>query len=120
MICKHIDFETADTVRTIKTKEKKLKKKQDIKTQKQRKEFNRDLNTCFANLKLKHEAQIEWNILYKKIINDVNVLQFAWKNQQMILFMISIDTKRQYVERKRKKFAKTITNAKIVRCYAEI
>ena len=40
-------------------------------------------------------------------------MQFAWKNQQVILFMTSIDTKRQYVERKRKKSAKTTINAKI-------
>ena len=110
--CKTIDFEIVNTIRIFKTKREKLKEKQNIKVQKQRKKYNRNLNSNFANLKLKHEIQIAWNTIYEKIINDVNVLQFVWKNQQMILFMTSIDTKRQYVQRKRKNFTKTITNTK--------
>ena len=113
--CKTIDFEVADTVRTSKTKREKLEEKQDTKAQKQRKEYNRNLDSDFANLKLKHEIQIAWSTMYEKIINDVNVLQFAWKNQQVILFMTSVDTERQYVQRKRKRFTKTITNAKTSR-----
>ena len=111
--CKRIDFEVADTVRTFKTKRKKLEIRTNIEVQKKRSESNRNLNSTLFDLKLKHEIQIEWNIMYEKIINDVNVLQFAWKNQQMIFFMTSIDTKRQYVEKKRRKFAKTTINAKI-------
>ena len=62
--CKHIDFEIVDIVRTIKTKREELKEKQNIKVQKQRKKFNRNLNTCFANLKLKHKTCYEhvWQI----------------------------------------------------------
>ena len=89
--CFNIDFEAVDTVRIIKTKRKEQKEIKDIKTQKKRKEFNRDLNSILFDLKLKHEARIEWDTMYEKIINNVNVLQFAWKNQQMILFMTSID-----------------------------
>ena len=111
--CKTIDFEIVDTIRTFKTIRKKVKIKTDIEVQKKRSESNRDLNSSLSNLKLKHEVQIEWNIMYEKIINDVNVLQFAWKNQQVVFFMTLIDTKRQYVQRKRKRFTKTITNAKI-------
>ena len=57
--CKHIGFGAAGTVRTTKTKREELEEKQDTKAQKQRKEFNRGLDTCLADLKLKHGAQIE-------------------------------------------------------------
>ena len=113
--CKTIDFGIADTVRTFKTVRKKVEAKTDIEAQKKRSESNRDLNSSLSDLKLKHEAQIEWNIMYEKIINDANGLQFAWKNQQIVLFMTSVDTRRQYVQRKRRKSTKTTTNAKISR-----
>ena len=77
--CKKIDFGAADTVRTSKTKREKLEEKQNTKAQKQRKKYNRDLNSNLADLKLKHEAQIAWDNLYEKITNDANVLQFANK-----------------------------------------
>ena len=58
-----IEFETVDTVRIIKMKRKEQKEKNDIKIQKTRKK-NRDLNSSFANFKLKHEIFIKWNQLY--------------------------------------------------------
>ena len=53
--------------------------------------------------------------MYGAVTNNANVLQFAWKDQQMVLFMTSVHTGRETVIRKRRRPAKTATNAKTSR-----
>ena len=113
--CSDIDFEIVDTIRITKTKRKKQKEIKNIKTQKKRKKVNKNLNSALFDLKLKHEARIEWNIMYEKVTNEINVLQFAWKNQQMIFFITSIDIDQEFVNKMRKKSVKTATNVKTSR-----
>ena len=75
--CSDIDFEAVGTVRITKTKREEQEEIKSTKAQKKRKEVNRSLNSALSDLKLKHGARIEWGIMYGKVTNDANVLQFA-------------------------------------------
>jgi len=44
-----------------------------------------------ADLKLTHAAQIEWGTLYAVTSKDGQVMEFAWKDANMVLFMSTID-----------------------------
>jgi len=44
-----------------------------------------------ADLKLIHAAQIEWGTLYAATLKDGQVMEFAWKDANIMLFMSTID-----------------------------
>ena len=110
--CGEIGFGAAGTVRTIKTKREEIEEKDGTTAQKKRKEKNRGLHPSLSELRTKYGAQIEWGTMYEAVTNQANVLQFAWKDQQVVLFMTSVDTGRVLVDRNRRRSAKTATNAK--------
>ena len=105
----------AGTVRTQKT----AREEEEIRagTAKQKKilgkEKNRGLDPTLAALKLDHATQIEWGKLYGCLSNDNRVLQVAWKDQNMVLFMTTVHTGKEYVERLRRRPGKTATCAYI-------
>ena len=116
-VLRNLGFGAAGTVRTTKTQREILEEKGDEEAQKRqsKKEKNRDLLSCLSELKLKFGAQIEWGKLYGGISNDGNVLEFAWKDQQVVLFMSTVSTGTKTVKRMRRRPAKTSTNAKTSR-----
>ena len=114
-ILREYGFGGAGTVRTTNTKRDDLEKKQGTKAQQQQKEKNRGLKSSIADLKLEYGAEIEWGKLYGVISEDGKVAQFAWKDQQVVLFMSTVHTGKQYIERMRRRPAKTSTNARTSR-----
>ena len=115
IVLREFGFEDADTVRIIKTKRDELEEKHDTKAQQQQKKKNKDLDSFLSDFKLKYEVQFDWEELYDVISENDKVAEFGWKNQQMILFMNTIHTNKQYVQRMRKKSVKTSTNARTSR-----
>ena len=107
---RELGFGAAGTVRTTATKREELKQKTGTEAQKKRKEPNRGLDTSLSELKTVHGAQIPWGTMYVKI-KDSRVLQFAWKDQQVVLFMTTVNTDCERVIRKRRRPIKTSTNA---------
>ena len=104
-----LGFGAAGTVRTTKTKREEQEEKDGIKAQKNKKEKNRDLDPSLADLKLKHGAFIEWGKLYGATSSDGTVLEFAWKDQQVVLFMTTVSNGLEIIERYRRRPAKTST-----------
>ena len=49
------------------------------------------INHRLADLKLTHAAQIEWGTLYATTSKDGQVMEFAWKDANIVLFMSTID-----------------------------
>ena len=112
---RNFEFEIANIVRVIKTKKNEYEKKHDIKTQKQQKKKNKKLNTFLNDFKLKYEIQLEWKQLYEIIFVDKKIIQFVWKNQQMMLFMSTIHDDQQKIERFRRKFVLIFINVRTFR-----
>ena len=112
-----LGFGGAGTVRTTKTKREVLESKVGEKAQKalSKKEKNRGLEPGLAELKTKYGAQIPWGELYGAVSKDGKCLQFAWKDQQVVLFMSNVSSGRKTVIRQRKRPALTSTNARTSR-----
>ena len=109
---KNEGFGAAGTVRTQKTaREEKEEKEGSIQQRKQlSKEQNRGLDPLLSALKLQYNAQIPWGKLY--LASDGEVLQAAWKDQNVVLFMSTVSTGIETILRPRRRPAKTATNAK--------
>ena len=114
-VLRDLEFGAAGTVRVIKTKRDEYEEKHGTQAQKQQKEQNRELDTSLSDFKLEYEAQIEWGQLYEVIFKDKKVAQFAWKNQQVVLFMSTIHIDRKIVKTLRRRSAKTFINARTSR-----
>ena len=102
-------FGAAGTVRTSKTAREKIEEKD----QTALKEQNRGLNPLLSSLKLDHNAQIPWGQLY--LVSDGEVLQAAWKDQNVVLFMSTVSTGIESVLRNRRRPAKSATNSRTSR-----
>ena len=108
-------FGAAGTVRTQKTV-REIKEEKNGSDQQQKilpKEQNRGLHPLLTAIKLEYGIQLEWGTLY--LISDEDVLQAAWKDQNIVLFMSTIFTGRETVIRNQRRPAKTATNAKTSR-----
>ena len=108
-------FGAAGTVRTQKTAREKIEEK-DGSTQQQKallKEQNRGLNPLLSSLKLEYNAQIPWGQLY--LISDREVLQAAWKDQNVVFFMSTVSTGMETILRPRRRPTKSATNARTSR-----
>ena len=114
-ILRDLGFGAAGTVRVTKTKRDELEEKHGTEAQKQQKEKNRGLDTSFSDLKLEYGAQLEWGQLYGVISIDKKVAQFAWKDQQVVLFMSTVHDGQQKVERLRRRLALIFINARTSR-----
>lgn len=104
-------FGAAGTVRTSKTS----REEQEECSGAVRKEVNRGLQRCLAELKLEHNSQLEWGKLYGELSDDGHVLEFAWKDQNVVLFMTTVHTGLETVKRFRRRPPKSATNARTSR-----
>jgi Transposase IS4 len=78
---------SAGTVRTTQT----ARKRKDKNSTKNRQE---QMSSTLINLKLLHEGQIPWGTLYAEVTNNGQVLQLAWKDARMVLFMTTIGNRK--------------------------
>ena len=83
-------FGAAGTVRTTTTPREELEAKQGTKAQKKSQEENRGLNKRLLELRTKWNAALEWGQLYGSLSNDGKVVEFAWKDQNVVLFMSTV------------------------------
>ena len=87
----------AGTVRTTRTeRERKGGGKGDIlnKTAGSKRKIKvpaEQIDERLVNLKLTHAAQIEWGTLYGATSKDGQVMEFAWKDANVVLFMSTVD-----------------------------
>ena len=72
----------AGTVRTVKTQ----REEQEDLTPK-RKEY---MSPSLVDLKLIHEGQIPWGTLYVELSNNGQVLELAWKDSKIVLFISTV------------------------------
>jgi len=63
-------------------------------------EENRGLNPSIADIKIKHAT---WGTLYVEITRYPEVIQFAWKDNNVVLFMSTIHTGLDVITRNRKR-----------------
>ena len=108
-------FGAAGTVRTTSTSREELEAKQGTKAQKQSTEPNRGLDQRLADLKTKWNPAIEWGQLYGSLSSDGKVMQYAWKDQNVVLFMSTVSNGLEMVRRLRRRPGKTATNARTSR-----
>ena len=79
------------------------------------KEANKGLDPSLSALKLEHNAQLEQGKLYGRLRQDGQVLEFAQKDQNVVLFMTTVDDGQTTVTRPRRRPTKTATNARTSR-----
>ena len=108
-------FGAAGTVRISKTAREKIEEK-DGSTQQQKaitKEQNRGLDPLLSSLQKDHAVQIQWGQIY--LISDGEVLQAAWKDQNIVLFMTTVSIRLKRVLCVRRHPPATATNARTSR-----
>lgn len=105
------------TVRTSKTQGELIEEDAGTTAQKQTlvKEKNHGLNKSLSALKLEQNTQLEWDKLYGCLSEDGKVLEYAWKDQNVVLFMTTVSNGRRQVVRELSRSAKTATNARTSR-----
>ena len=108
-------FGAAGTVRTTATSREELEAKEGTKAQKKSQEPNRGLDQQLVDLKIKWNSALEWGQLYGSLSSDGKVMQFAWKDQNVVLFMSTVSDPRDTISRLRRRPAKTATNARTSR-----
>ena len=89
----------AGTVRTTKTqREEQGDLKGNIKVatttkekKKKKKVLAKQINQTLTELKLTHAAQIPWGELYAEVSKDGQVMEFTWKDANIMLFMSTVD-----------------------------
>ena len=50
------------------------------------------INWSLADLKLVYLGQIKWGKLYGRLLEDGSVMEFAWKDADIVLFMSTVDS----------------------------
>ena len=85
------------------------------KAQREQQEPNRGLDPGLADLKTKWNAVLEWGKLFGRLSSDKRVMEFAWKDQNVVLFMSTVSNGRKTVKRLRRRLAKTAINARTSR-----
>jgi hypothetical protein len=78
-------------------------------------EVNRGLHPLLAEIKTIYANNIAWNTLYSELSNDKKVLQFAWRDSNVVLFMSNFHTGRGFVERERKRPGGTSKGMNVVK-----
>ena len=106
------DFEGAGTVRTTKTQREIIEENDDFPKQK---EQNHGLNFSLSELKLRYNAVLEWGKLYGCVSEDKQMISFAWKDQNVVLFMSTVSNGTKNVIRPRRRSAITSINARTSR-----
>ena len=108
-------FGGAGTVRTTVTSREELEAIEGTQAQKKSQEPNRGLDQRLADLKTKWNPSIDWGTLYGSLSSDGRVLELAWKDQNVVLFMTTVSDGTETVRRLRRRPAKTATNARTSR-----
>ena len=108
-------FEAAGTVRVTTTKSENLEVTEGIKAQREQLESRRGLEERILKLRTKWNSALEWGKLYGSLLEDGKVMQFGWKDQNVMLFMITISNGQKTVKRLRRRPAKTVTNTRTSR-----
>lgn len=108
-------FGAAGTVRTSKTVRETIEESEGSTQQRNvlPKEHNRGVDPLLSALKLDHAMQLPWGELY--LASDGEVLQAAWKDQNVVLFMSTVSNGIDQILRPRKRPGTTSTNAKTSR-----
>ena len=75
----------AGTVRTTRTKREE---QEDLSEEKEVK--NEKISSSLVDLKLIYNSQIPWGTLYAETSEDSTVIEFAWKDAQVVLFMSTV------------------------------
>lgn len=73
------------------------------------------MDSRLVELKIKWNNVLEWGKLYGNFSEDGKVLEFGWKDQNVVLFMIIVLNGWKTVKRFRRRFTKIVTNARIFR-----
>lgn len=92
-------FGAAGTVRTTITSREDLEAQQGITVQRKNSEPNRGLDQRLVDLKTKWTPILEWGILYRSLLDDGKVMEFIWKDQNIMLFMSTVLNGRKTVKR---------------------
>ena len=50
------------------------------------------INWSLADLKLVYLGQIKWGKLYGRLLEDGSVMEFAWKDADIVLFMSTVNS----------------------------
>ena len=108
-------FGAAGTVRITSTSREELEAKESTKAQKKSTEPNRGLDQQLLELRIKWNTALEWGQLYESLSSDGKVVQFAWKDQNVVLFMSTVSDPRDTITRLRRRPGKTATNARTSR-----
>ena len=67
-------------------------------------EGNQGLNPSIADIKIKHTTKLPWGTLYVEISHQYpEAIQFAWKDNNVVLFMSTIHTGSETIKRNRKR-----------------
>ena len=48
------------------------------------------MSSSLIDLKLLYEGQIPWGTLYAELLNNGQVLELAWKDARVVLFMSTV------------------------------
>ena len=59
------------------------------------------------DIKLTYDKQIKWGTLYSALLESYKVIEFAWKDAVTVLFLSTVHDGKAYIQRLRKRPAKT-------------
>ena len=109
-------FGAAGTARTTKTAREESEAVSGTAGQKETlKEPNRGIPTRIAELKTMNANQLEWGTLQGALTDDGEVIVFAWKDSNVVIFMSTVHDGQSKISRKRRRPAATSTSAKTAR-----
>jgi len=80
----------AGTVQTTKTKREELDKVKGNKKKAHNQSPIKQIDQQLADLKLIYQSQIKWGTLYARLLEDKTVMEFAWKDANIVLFISTI------------------------------
>ena len=108
-------FGATGTVRTSTTRREDLEATNGTQAQRALTESNRGLDSRLLDLRNKWNTAIDWGKLYGYLSDDKRVLELAWKDQNVVLFMTTVSNGQKKINRLRRRPAKTATNARTSR-----
>ena len=104
-------FGAAGTVRTSTTRREDLEATNGTQAQRSSTEPNRGLDPRLLELRNTWNTALDWGKLYGCLSENERVLELAWKDQNVVLFMTTVSNGRKTVKRLRRRPAKIAINA---------